>query len=146
MNRMLTSFFLICGLSASAQKDTVPPPPIDIEKLSSNDGTLTRVENQPQFPGGEQALTDYVGANLRYPEDMRQAHIEGSVQVAFTITAEGDIRNVRVEQGIVGGEAMNEEAVRVVSAMPRWLPARVNDVPIPMDYVLPVAFVVSDKP
>lgn len=145
MNRILAPLFLLCGLSAWAQNDPTLPPPTDIEKLSSNDGSLTRVENQPHFPGGDQALVDYLAANLQYPEDMRQARVEGSVHVAFTVTPEGDVKNARVQRGIAGGEKLNEEALRVVSAMPRWEPARVNGVPIPMDYVLPVSFVVSDQ-
>ncbi|HMC98367.1 MAG TPA: energy transducer TonB, partial [Flavobacteriales bacterium] len=133
-------------LSAWAQKDTVPPPPTDIQTLPGNDGTLTRVERQPQFPGGDQALVAYMNANLHYPDGMRQARKEGVVHVAFTISAEGDVQNVHVQRGIAGGEALNEEAVRVVSAMPRWQPALVNGVPVPMAYVLPVTFAVSDKP
>ena len=143
---MLASLFVLCALSAAAQKDSVPPPPIDIEQLPSNDGSLTRVEKQPQFPGGQQALVDYLAANLRYPDAMRHARKEGSVHVAFTVNAQGDVQNVRVQRGIAGGEALNTEAVRVVSAMPRWEPARVNGVPVPMDHVLPVSFVISDKP
>ena len=145
MKQLLPAFFLFLSLTASAQKDSLPPP-IDIEKLPSNDGSLTRVESQPQFPGGQQAMTDYMKNNLRYPEDMRQAHVEGVVKVAFTIAPSGELENVRVLSGIPKGEALNEEALRVVKAMPRWEPAQVKGVAVPMDYVLPVTFNVSDKP
>ncbi|MEO8590005.1 MAG: energy transducer TonB [Flavobacteriales bacterium] len=146
MKSILSALFLLCSLCAWAQKDTVPPPPIDIEKLPSNNGSLTRVENQPQFPGGDEALVAYLKENLRYPDDMRQAHVEGSAQVAFTITPEGEVQDVHLQRGIAGGGALNEEALRVVRAMPRWTPARVNGVPIPMVYVLPVSFGVSALP
>ncbi len=145
MKRMLPSVFVLLSLSALAQKDSLPPP-IDIEKLPSNDGSLTRVESQPRYPGGDEALMNYMKQNLRYPEDMRKAHVEGVVKVAFTIAPSGDLENVRVLSGIAKGEALNEEALRVVKAMPRWEPAQVKGVAVPMDYVLPVTFSVSDKP
>ena len=145
MKHLLPAFFLLLSLTTFAQKDSLPPP-TDIEQLPSNDGSLTRVESQPHYPGGDQALMDYMKANLRYPEDMRQAHVEGVVKVAFTIAPSGELENVRVLSGIPKGEALNEEALRVVKAMPRWEPAQVKGVPVPMDYVLPVTFNVSDKP
>lgn len=145
MQRHLLSFFLLLSLSAFAQKDSLPPP-IDIETLPSNDGSLTRVESQPRYPGGDQALMEYMKENLRYPEDMRKARVEGVVKVAFTISPGGGLENARVLSGIPKGEALNEEALRVVKAMPLWEPAQVKGVAVPMDYVLPVTFSVSDKP
>jgi TonB family protein len=142
MNRILPSILLLLSLSASAQQDSLPPP-INIETLETNDGSLTRVENQPQFPGGDQALVDYMIANLNYPDGMRQAGVGGTVQVAFTIAPTGELVNVLVHRGISGGEALNEEALRVVRAMPRWEPAKVKGVAIPMDYILPVKFEVA---
>lgn len=145
MKPIISSILLLCSLPVWAQKDSLLPPPIDLETLPSNDGSLTRVEEHPQFPGGEQALVDYMKQNLLYPADMQKARIGGTVQVAFTITAKGDLENVRVQRGITNGEALNVEALRVVNAMPRWEPAHVKGVPVPMDYVLPVKFSVSDQ-
>ncbi len=82
----------------------------------------------------------YMTNELRYPDAMRQADVQGVVNVAFTITDAGEVSNVRVKQGVPNGDALNEEAVRVVSAMPRWEAGRVNGVTVPMDYVLPVKF------
>lgn len=143
MKHILTTLCLLCGLSAAAQKDTLSLPPIHIDTLPSNDGSLTRVETSPRFPGGDAALVDYMTKELRYPDAMRQAKVEGVVHVVFTISDAGDVRNVRVKQGIPGGAALNEEAVRVVSAMPRWKPATVKGVTVPVDYVLPVKFEVA---
>jgi len=145
MKHMFLSLFFLLNFSVFAQKDSLPPP-TDIEKLTSNDGSLTRLESTPQFPGGDQALMDYMQANLRYPDAMRQAHVEGVAKVAFTITPSGALENVRVLTGSVKGEALNEEALRVVRAMPFWEPAHVKGVAVPMDYVLPVTFQITDKP
>lgn len=140
MKALLPALFLLIGLQASAQKDSLAPQPIDIETLKSNDGSLTRLESAPRFPGGEAALMDYLAKELRYPDAMRQAKVQGVVNVAFTITDAGDVSDVQVRQGIPNGQALNDEAVRVVKAMPKWEPARVHGVTVPMGYVLPVKF------
>lgn len=146
MNRILSSLFLLCSLSTLAQTDTLPPRPVAIEQLPSNDGSLTRVENRPQFPGGEQALVEYLRTNVHYPEETQKARIAGTVKVVFTIADDGQVQNAHVQNGIPNGEVLNAEALRVVNAMPRWEPARVNGVAVPMDYLLPVTFALQEQP
>jgi hypothetical protein len=51
-----------------------------------------------------------------------------------------------VQNGIPNGEELNAEALRAVNAMPRWEPAHVNGVAIPMDYLLPVTFALQEQP
>lgn len=143
MLRTLAFFLLLGNLPLLAQQDSTLPPPINIQDLKSNDGSFTRVESPPRFPGGDEALVAYLNKNLHYPEAMQEAKVEGVVQVAFTITDNGAVTNVRLKQGIANGAALNEEAIRVVSAMPPWEPARVQGVTIPMEYVLPVKFEVG---
>lgn len=139
MKAILPAFLLLASLSAFAQKDGLPPP-TDIQILKSNDGSFTRVGTSPHFPGGDEALVDYIAKELRYPDAMRQAGEQGEVHVAFTITDKGDVTDVRVNKPIADAQALNDEAVRVVSAMPRWEPATVQGVTVPMNYVLPVKF------
>ncbi len=145
MNRPLSSLFLFCSLSAWAQSDHLPPRPVAIDTLSSNNGALTRVENQPQFPGGEQALVEYMRTSMHYPEAMEKARVAGTVKVAFTIADDGQVQNAHVQTGIPNGEDLNKEALRVVHAMPRWEPAHVYGVAVPMDYLLPVTFVLQEE-
>ena len=95
------------------------------------------------FPGGDAGLVAYLTKELRYPDAMRQAGKEGVVQVAFTITDAGDVTKVHLAEGIAGADALNEEALRVVKAMPRWTPATVKGVTVPMEYKLPVRFEVG---
>lgn len=142
MFRSITSLFLFVPFFVFAQQDSLPDP-IDIELLPSNNGSLTRLSAKPQFPGGDQAMKEYLRTDLRYPEAMREAAVEGATQVAFTITASGELENIRVPNGTPEREAFDQEALRVVRAMPRWEPAHVNGIPIPMDYVLPVTFRVT---
>ncbi len=145
MQRTLTALFLFSVLSAAAQSDRQPPKPVAIETLPGNDGKLARVENQPQFPGGQEALTEYMRINVHYPEEMQKAAIAGTVKVAFTIADDGKVTNARVHSGIPNGDALNAEALRVVNVMPRWEPAHVNGVAVPMDYLLPVTFALEEQ-
>ncbi|MFD2572843.1 TonB family protein [Spirosoma soli] len=104
---------------------------------------FTVVEQQPEYPGGMQALGQYMQRNLRYPGKARQNKIEGSVLIRFTVTADGAIDDVFVEKGIGGG--CNEEATRLISQMPRWRPGRQNGRAIDVQYVLPVEFIIEPK-
>lgn len=131
--------------SSFAQRDSLSAQPIDLQTLESNDGSLTEVDTPPRYPGGDQALLAYLDANLRYPDEMRQAHVAGTVSVAFTISDRGEVKDVRVHRGIEGGEALEAEALRVVSAMPVWEAARVQGVAVPMEYLLPVTFGVGER-
>ena len=141
---LLSLLMIIGGPSLFAQGDTlVLPPPIHLDTLPSNDGGLTRLESPPMFPGGDAGLVAYLTKELRYPDAMRQAGKEGVVQVAFTITDAGDVTKVHLAEGIAGADALNEEALRVVKAMPRWTPATVKGVTVPMEYKLPVRFEVE---
>lgn len=141
MRLLITSSMLTCAIALAAQGDTlVLPPPIQLDTLTSNDGALTRLESSPRFPGGEEGLMAYLAKELRYPEAERQAGKQGVVQVSFTISDAGEVMNVRIVEGIAGADALNEEAIRVVNAMPRWEPATVKGVTVPMEYKLPVKF------
>ncbi len=101
------------------------------------------VEQMPEFPGGIQEMYRYLGKNIRYPADARRGNVEGKVVITFTVAANGRIRNPQVTQSL--GDGTDEEALRVVLNMPSWKPAIQNGRPVPMEYVLPIEFML-DKP
>jgi TonB family protein len=103
----------------------------------------TVVEVQPSFPGGEEALTEYIVDNIEYPEQARKAGIQGKVYVAFVVEEDGSISNVRVLRDIGGG--CGEEAVRVVKLMPRWNPASQKGKPVKVQVSLPVSFILQSE-
>ncbi len=96
------------------------------------------VEDQPEFPGGEEALRRYLRDNIRYPVVAREAGIQGTVFVTFVVEIDGSVSNVEVLRGIGGG--CDEEAVRVVRAMPAWQPGRQRDRPVRVQYRMPITF------
>ncbi|PQJ11713.1 hypothetical protein CJD36_007925 [Flavipsychrobacter stenotrophus] len=99
---------------------------------------FTSVEQQPEFKGGAAELDKYLDKTLRYPDGARENYIQGKVIVRFMVDEHGTITNVKVIKGI--GYSCDEEAVRVVKAMPPWHPGKINGKAVRTVYVLPVAF------
>lgn len=94
---------------------------------------------KPQFPGGEQALYKYLLDNVKYPDRAINANVQGTVHVNFVIRKDGSVSNVSVKNPI--GHGRDEEAIRVVKNMPRWLPAKLNRKPVHYLYQVPIKFV-----
>ncbi len=99
---------------------------------------FTVVEEQPGYPGGEEARISFLQQNIRYPEEAKELGIQGRVFVTFVVEVDGSITDVRVLRGIGGG--CDEEAVRVVKAMPKWVPGKQRGVPVRVQFNLPIKF------
>lgn len=96
------------------------------------------LDEAPEFPGGSEGLKAYLIENLRYPEQAKKDGVEGRVVVLFTVAEDGSIVNIEVSRGI--GSGCDEEAVRVVKAMPKWKPAVKDGKPVAGQYALPITF------
>jgi len=96
------------------------------------------VSVMPEFPGGRAALLRYLKSQLHYPEAAIDAQIKGTVLVEFIVNEQGGIEQAAVIKGVGGG--CNQEALRVVNAMPRWSPGKVGNRAVKTRYKLPVTF------
>ena len=104
-----------------------------------NEETIfTSAEVMPEYPGGEQAMMNYVATNVKYPQAAIDKNISGRVMVGFVVEKDGSITDVQVVKGIGGG--CNEEAVRVVKAMPKWKPGKEKGKAVRVHYLLPITF------
>lgn len=112
-----------------------PEPPRVLEPV-----ILDVVEEPADFPGGKEAMNQYLKDNLKYPEEAKKKGIEGKTYVRFVISESGNISNVRVARGVQDCPECDAEAVRVVKAMPNWIPGKNNGRPVNMWYNLPIAF------
>jgi periplasmic protein TonB len=99
---------------------------------------FTVVEEQPAYPGGEEARMKYLQENIKYPEEAKELGIQGRVFVTFVVEVDGSITDVRVLRGIGGG--CDEEAVRVVRGFPKWVPGKQRGVPVRVQFNLPIKF------
>ena len=101
------------------------------------------VDEMPQFPGGMAGMMQYLSNNLRYPQDAREAGTQGRVIVSFIIEKDGSISNAKVAKSTYS--SLDEEALRVVSAMPNWTPGKQYGQPVRVKYSVPVSFRLSSK-
>jgi protein TonB len=125
------------GLSAGDGTDSVSAPPAPT--VFVNDKIIHEIVPQmPEFPGGEQAMIDYIRHKIAYPENAVRNQREGVVLVSFVIDVEGNVTLTGVDHSV--GFGCDEEALRVVQGMPRWKPGRMADHPVPVRLRLPVRF------
>ena len=101
------------------------------------------VEQKPVFPGGQKALMEFLKSNLVYPKAAQDSSIQGRVIVRFTIEKDGSITDVEVVRGV--HPALDEEAVRVVSMMPKWKPGTQMGDTVRTKFTLPVLFKINQE-
>ena len=113
---------------------------------SSNGGPVAdkeTTETDPEFPGGMWELYKFMAENIHYPEQAKNDGVQGRVFVRFVIDADGTVKDAKVLRGI--GSGCDEEALRVVNAMPKWKPGTVDGKPVRTQYNLPITFKLGDK-
>ena len=120
------------GKKASEQND-------GMSATTDEDVTFIVVEQMPQFPGGQNALFKFLSENVKYPLIARENKIQGRVVCQFVVNKDGSISDVEVTQS--GGDAsLDKEAVRVLKAMPNWIPGKQKGKPVRVKYTVPVTF------
>jgi len=113
----------------------------EIGEADSTDELFTVVEEMPEFPGGEEALLEYLRSNLQYPERCKENNIQGRVFVTFVINKDGKIVDPAVVKSAgPEGVELDVEALRVVSSMPAWTPGKQRGEAVCVKYTVPVTF------
>lgn len=96
------------------------------------------VEKSPSFPGGNQALFDFIHKTKKYPKDFGSLGIEGKVYVGFTVNKDGTLSNIHIAKSL--HPSIDAEALKVVKAMPKWIPASSRNKPVAQNLQLPIDF------
>ena len=97
------------------------------------------VEQKPMFQGGDaNAFSKWVNQHLAYPDIAKENGIQGRVTLQFTVNTDGSVSGVKVVRGV--DPSLDKEAVRVVSASPKWKPGMQRDKPVRVTYTFPVIF------
>ena len=109
---------------------------------TENDSIYQIVDEMPQYPGGEKVMMEYVAKNVKYPQEAKDKEIQGRVFVSFVVEKDGSVSTVKVLRGIGGG--CDEEAVRVVSSMPKWKPGIKDGKPVRVSYMMPLNFKLTE--
>ena len=120
--------------------------PVKIIKPNVTDADVYEVvEKMPEFPdGGMPGLMKYLSANIRYPEAAHKAGTQGRVTVQFVVGKDGSIGNVSILRGV--DPALDAEAIRVISGMPKWKPGTQKGEPVNVRYTVPVMFRLTPEP
>lgn len=99
------------------------------------------VEEMPDFPGGVQALMDYLSKNVRYPAEAHAIGAQGRVIVSFVVKKDGSISDTKVERSV--NPYLDKEAERVIAAMPKWKPGKQRGQAVNVKFTVPVSFKLS---
>jgi len=99
---------------------------------------FTVVESMPTFQGGDAARIKYLNSNIKYPTIARESGIQGRVFVTFVVETDGRVTDVKILRGIGGG--CDEEAVRVIKNMPKWVPGKQRGKSVRVQFNMPILF------
>jgi protein TonB len=121
--------------------DTIISDPVIADVVPKEPEIFVKVEEDPQFPGGDEALLKYIATNTVYPEEALNNNIEGRVILKFVVTPDGTIGRIEILKGV--DPALDFEASRVVSTLPRFKPGKQGGTPVPVWYTVPVLFVIK---
>jgi len=102
------------------------------------DDVYTVIDKMPQFPGGESELLKFIGQNLKYPVKAQENGIQGMIIIRFVVNKLGKVEKAEVMRGLV--PEINQEGLRVVNALPDWIPGEQNGEKVSVYYTLPINF------
>ena len=101
--------------------------------------SMEMVDEKPRFQDGDDnAFISWVYKELKYPDQAISEKLAGKVTIKFVISKNGDVRDVKILDGV--HPALDAEAMRVISMSPKWSPGKVKGMPVDVAYVLPVIF------
>ena len=106
--------------------------------VGQEDVVFVAVEKMPEFPGGDQALLQYISENVNYPFVAAQNGIQGRVSCVFTVNVDGSVGNVQVVRNL--DPLLDKEAVRVLSSLPKFVPGEQRGKKVAVKYSVPVRF------
>ncbi len=125
----------------STEVDVYVAPIETGEQIVQEEEIFTIVEEQPGFPGGEEARIKFIAQNTKYPQIAKENGIEGKVFVTFVVEKDGSIANIKLLRDIGGG--CGEEAIRVVKSMPKWIPGKQRGQAVRVQFNMPISFVLQ---
>lgn len=96
----------------------------------------------PRFPGGHIALFEYLSKNIKFPKSKENEDVKVRVVTTFTVEKDGSITHAKIVRS--QGEAFDNEALRVINGMPKWIPGMQNGKAVSVKYTLPITFSTTD--
>ena len=143
---LLVAGNISCSQGASkkedAKEEVVAPASQEVKEApaekAAEEEIFMVVEQMPEFPGGIKELMDYLGTNVKYPENAMKKNVQGRVVVQFVVEKDGSLSEASVIRSI--DPDLDAEALRVVQTMPKWKPGMQKGQAVRVKYTLPVSF------
>jgi protein TonB len=110
----------------------------EVQEADAEATPFVVVEEMPMFPGGEAELLKFIADHTQYPEIAKENNIQGKVIVRFCVTSKGGVSQVSVLKGV--DPELDKEAMRVVTTLPTFKPGKQGGKPVPVWYMVPIAF------
>jgi periplasmic protein TonB len=107
-------------------------------EITSEDVIVNKVDELPEFSGGNSALLKFIEKNLRIPIPAKENNIKGKVFLYFIVHSDGSIDNVQILKGL--GFGCDEESIRLVRSMPIWKPGKLDGKKVTCKYNLTLEF------
>lgn len=120
------------------QEKNMPLSDTRDEERQDDNRVFDVVEEMPQFPGGPNALFEYLSKNMKYPTDAEENGIQGRVIVTFIVERDGSITNANIIKSV--DPSLDKEAYRLVRSMPHWVPGKQSGSPVRVKYTVPITF------
>lgn len=108
------------------------------EEQPAMEKIFDKVDVEPEFKGGAEAMNAFIGQNIAYPEEAKINGEQGIVYVSFVISNEGNVKDVAVSRGVTA--SLDAEAIRVINLMPKWKPGELDGEKVSVKYVLPINY------
>ena len=113
-----------------------PSPEADIQ--DDENEVFMVVEKMPEYPGGQEAMMKFLMNNVKYPTDAVKDNIQGRVILQFVVNQDGSVSDVVVVRGV--SSSLDAEAIRVIKAMPKWIPGTQKGKAVRVKYTMPINF------
>ncbi len=134
----------IADVTPLAEEPVVAPSEILPEPPPEAPVKYSLLETKPRFQDGDvRQFSRWVNENLKYPPEAVKDSLQGRVTLQFTIEKDGSVTDVHVLRGCA--PVLDEEAVRVVSQSPKWIPGSINGEPVRVVFNFPVVFQLTKK-
>jgi TonB family protein len=107
-------------------------------------GVYNRADKEPEFPGGQSALSTYINKNITYPQTDIDNGTNGTVHVSFVVDEHGKVMNPQAMEGSNLGNELVNQTLKVFSSMPMWTPGMVHGKKVKTRLSVPVTFELAD--
>lgn len=117
---------------------TIAPVIAQEEEEVEDTKVWVSVDEKPEFPGGNEALTSFLHNNVKYPPIAQENGIQGTVLLTFVVDEKGNVTNIQVVRSIT--DALDKEALRVMNMMPQWKPGMQGGKAVKVHYQQAITF------